>query len=274
MVGKIIGFGNLKGGVGKSCLCAMFASYCVKHHLGVGVLDACPVQSLIQLRKLEIKCGNNEEEAWTLGSLFSYYHDIPGLKDALCRGTNDLKENYNNTFLLIDCPRYPSEYQDTILKSLDVVIVPFDYTFADVDSTKKFIKHLKEVSSAEIIFVPNRIHHRYDDEKDKKIFAEARDLFEKYGLLSPEIKESACIDRFSTTEFLNKEQNKIVEPAFSYILEQIENEKRTTFILNKNVLQKLKYIAFIENTSMNDIVGQCLDKKINDWTKTNGSIKF
>ena len=47
---RIILFSNLKGGTGKTTLCALFATYCVSKGIGVAMVDADIQQSISRLR--------------------------------------------------------------------------------------------------------------------------------------------------------------------------------------------------------------------------------
>ena len=53
MENKIILFSNVKGGVGKSTLCSMFATYCAEKGIPTAVVDADLQQSLVRQRQRE-----------------------------------------------------------------------------------------------------------------------------------------------------------------------------------------------------------------------------
>ena len=64
MENKIILFSNVKGGVGKSTLCSLFATYCAEKGIPTAVVDADLQQSLVRQRKREkehFRCEGSRE---------------------------------------------------------------------------------------------------------------------------------------------------------------------------------------------------------------------
>ena len=55
MENKIILFTNIKGGVGKTTLCSLFATYLAQKGIPVAVMDADIQQSLFRHRKRELE---------------------------------------------------------------------------------------------------------------------------------------------------------------------------------------------------------------------------
>lgn len=51
-------------------------------------------------------------------------------------------------------------------------------------------------------------------------------------------------------------------------------ENRATFIVDKEVTRKLKYIALMETRTYKDIVGEALQEYIDRWEKKNGTINL
>ena len=55
MNNKIILFTNIKGGVGKTTLCGLFATFCAEKGIPVAVMDADIQQSLFRHRQRELQ---------------------------------------------------------------------------------------------------------------------------------------------------------------------------------------------------------------------------
>ena len=64
---KIIIFSNIKGGVGKTTLCSLFATYLAENGMPVAVLDADLQQSLYRHRVREEKADPEQKMPWQIG---------------------------------------------------------------------------------------------------------------------------------------------------------------------------------------------------------------
>lgn len=53
-----------------------------------------------------------------------------------------------------------------------------------------------------------------------------------------------------------------------------DEEIRATFIVNQELLRKIKYISLVEDFMLKDAVNAALDLYIADWEKTNGNIRL
>lgn len=51
-------------------------------------------------------------------------------------------------------------------------------------------------------------------------------------------------------------------------------EARTTFIVNKELVRKLKYVSLVEQTPIKDFVARALEKELSEWETKNGKIKL
>ena len=108
--------------------------------------------------------------------------------------------------VLIDCPGNLNDRNLAyIYQSADTAIVPISFDADTVDATGIFVKALKSVSSAGLIFIPNRINA-----------AERK---------AEEIRQSVAIKRYSTLYPLEKNQTELLEPAFNKIIEELDLKK-------------------------------------------------
>ena len=144
-IAKIIVVGNLKGGVGKSTLTSLYATYI--HNVlkkKVIVIDADDLQHTIEtIRKVEIEAGADSEKLYPV--LPSNSIDAPDWLEKLI---------YDFDFIFIDLPG--NLKQEGVVKSIsmaDIIIIPTSLSREDLDSTGKFLKILNE----QIIPVRNSI---------------------------------------------------------------------------------------------------------------------
>ena len=68
-MGKIILFTNVKGGVGKTTLCSVFATYLSQNGRPVAVIDADIQQSLYDHRQLDLQNSPNARLPWQIKAL-------------------------------------------------------------------------------------------------------------------------------------------------------------------------------------------------------------
>ena len=96
MANRIIAFANLKGGVGKTSICAMFASYLNELGKAVAVIDADIQQSLYRHRQREVQ---NEPEAKQPFQILT----LPSRKAADVSAIME-KMKAVDGYILVDCP--------------------------------------------------------------------------------------------------------------------------------------------------------------------------
>lgn len=131
---KIIVIGNLKGGVGKSTLTSLYATYI--HNVlkkRVVVIDADDLQHTIEtIRKVETEAGADPAKLYPV--LPSNSIDAPDWLDKLIQDFD---------YIFIDLPG--NLKQEGVVKSLsmaDLIIIPTSLSREDLDSTGKFLKIL------------------------------------------------------------------------------------------------------------------------------------
>jgi len=134
----LFSFGNQKGGVGKSTLTALFASYIhYKTDFSIAVVDADDMQSTLKKwRATDLKNGLKEEDTYDLFKIAS--KEFPNLYKT--------KINGNYDFVALDMPgNLKQEGVITSLIPVNLVISPMNLTQADIDATKAFLQEYEKV---------------------------------------------------------------------------------------------------------------------------------
>lgn len=216
MKNKIVLFSNIKGGVGKSSLCSLFATYCAEKGIPTAVVDADLQQSLIRQRERELKTAGEEvQEPWQLISL-----DTSDVK-----GVENMMENLKTIpgWILVDCP---GNLNDNgllpVFKAADAVVVPISYEDIVVDATSVFIQVFKKISDATLCFLPNRINDSEGTKTEREQRVETIKILGQLGMVSPRIKQGVAIKRFSTLYALDTYQERAVEHAFDSIINKLK----------------------------------------------------
>lgn len=216
MKNKIVLFSNIKGGVGKSSLCSLFATYCAEKGIPTAVVDADLQQSLIRQRERELKTAGEEvQEPWQLISL-----DTSDVK-----GVENMMENLKTIpgWILVDCP---GNLNDNgllpVFKAADAVVVPISYEDIVVDATSVFIQVFKKISDATLCFLPNRINDSEGTKTEREQRVETIKILGQLGMVTPRIKQGVAIKRFSTLYALDTYQERAVEHAFDSIINKLK----------------------------------------------------
>lgn len=207
----IVVFSNVKGGVGKTTLCAMFATWLAEHGYPVVAVDADLQASLTRHRQREAAAEPELKAPWDVLS---------------AEGDTVKKLQKVKGIVLVDCPggMYDQKLLD-IYKSADVAVVPLSYDTDTVDATGVFIKVLKNVSDAKLVFVPNKINSSGKEKEELFQLSLLHSILEVMGTVTPRIKETVAIKRYSTLYGLASDQEQAVEEAFKAI-EKVINFKK------------------------------------------------
>ena len=216
---KIILFTNLKGGVGKTTLCSLFASYMAEQDNPVAVLDADIQQSLFRHRQRELLANPNAPVSWLLQPL--------RMQDASQTSAAMEKLRQMPCDIIIDCP---GNIQDPILGHIfaaaDVAVIPFRYDSDSLDATHLFSKVFSTRSNADMFFVPNCIAVREElreevgNQRDKAV-----ELLRDFGDVTPRIRQSVVVRQYSTVGHLTSYQRNAVKYAFEPIVQSIRNDR-------------------------------------------------
>ena len=211
-------FSNIKGGVGKTTLCALFASYLAEKGYPVIAIDADLQASLYRHRQREKDVAPDTQIPWNVEMLDS------SDSDKLVQVVNKLKSVPG--IVLIDCPGNLNDRNLAyIYKSADVAIIPISFDADTVDATGIFVKALKSVSSADLVFVPNRINAAERKSEEIRQREQTTGYLGLVGTVTPMVKQSVAVKRYSTLYPLEKNQTEVLEPAFNKIIEELDLKK-------------------------------------------------
>ncbi len=214
MKNRIIIFSNIKGGVGKTTLCALFASYLVEKGCPVIVIDADLQASLYRHRQREQDVAPDAKAPWNVDLLDTA--DRARVEQVMGK----LKEVPG--IVLIDCPGNLNDRNlEFIYKSADTAIIPLSFDADTVDATGIFVKALKTVSPAELVFLPNRINTSERKSEELRQRAQTTEFLSLVGTVMPTIRQSVSVKRYTTLYPLERNQLTTVEPAFCKLMEQL-----------------------------------------------------
>lgn len=214
MENRIVLFSNIKGGVGKTTLCALFASYLAEKGIPVFAMDADLQASLFRHRQREKNVDPDTSAPWavemlntsngkkleeTIGKLKS----VPGV-------------------VLIDCPGNLNDRNlEHIYKAADVAVIPMSFDADTVDATGIFIKAFKTISNAKLLFAPNRINTSEGKAEELRQRTQTTEFLGLVGTVLPRIKQSVVVKRYTTLYPLERNQNSAVESTFDTIIQEL-----------------------------------------------------
>lgn len=215
MKNKIVIFSNIKGGVGKTTLCALFASYLAERGYPVIAIDADLQASLYRHRQREKDVAPDVQAPWNVDLLDTAKGDH--LKNVMSK----LKTVPG--IVLIDCPGNLNDRNlEYIYKSADTAIIPISFDADTVDATGIFVKALKTVSSANLVFIPNRINTSERKSEELRQRAQTTEFLGLVGVVMPTVKQSVSVKRYTTLYPLERNQLAAVEPSFCKIIEELQ----------------------------------------------------
>lgn len=206
---------NIKGGVGKTTLCALFASYLAERGYPVIAIDADLQASLYRHRQREKDVAPDVQAPWNVDLLDTAKGDH--LKNVMSK----LKTVPG--IVLIDCPGNLNDRNlEYIYKSADTAIIPISFDADTVDATGIFVKALKTVSSANLVFIPNRINTSERKSEELRQRAQTTEFLELVGVVMPTVKQNVSVKRYTTLYPLERNQLAAVEPSFCKIIEELQ----------------------------------------------------
>ncbi len=216
----LFSFGNQKGGVGKSTLTALFASYVhYRTEFSVAVVDADDMQSTLKKwRATDLKNGLDENDTYDLFKIAS--KDFPNLYRTKIHG------NYN--IVVLDMPgTLKQEGVVTSLIPVNLVISPLNLTQADIDATKSFLEEYKKVddhriskgfSPAEKHLILSKLDRRTGAAKNLDAFKEAS----KWPILDNVFAYRPSAYGTNVRTFMDESWEKELDPMCAEIFSLVE----------------------------------------------------
>ena len=214
MENRIVLFSNIKGGVGKTTLCALFASYLVEKGIPVFAMDADLQASLYRHRQREKDADPDSSTPWAVEMLntsngqkleetISKLKNVPGI-------------------VLIDCPGNLNDRNlEHIYRAADIAVIPMSYDADTIDATGIFVKAFKTISPAKLIFVPNRINTSEGKAEELRQRTQTTEILGLIGTVTPRIKQSVVVKRYTTLYPLDRYQSAAVEHPFDRIINEL-----------------------------------------------------
>lgn len=223
----VITLANQKGGVGKSTVTMLLANWLTARNHSVLVLDV-DAQSTITNQRTRDKESFNSQEFFYEVIPFDIKQPIEDIAQVL----TILSEDNKGTFIIADAPGNLSDNGlIPFLTLADVIICPFQYERKSLDSTGTFMlvlqKLLEKYSKGTTqIYLPNRVKLGTGTKAEKEEFAKIEEVFKRYGLVAPILRELQCLARVNSIS-LNKEQDQAVVECFNWIYTEICETKKS-----------------------------------------------
>lgn len=218
MNNQIILFSNIKGGVGKTSCCALFAQYLHESGYPVMVMDADIQASLYRHRERELAATPDAPVPWAVSTLDTASRE--GLLTALRQARQF------EGIVLIDMPgTLNAANLDILYREADLVVVPISYDYDTIDATGIFIKVVRRVKDIRLVFLPNRINTTENRADEMRQREQTVKILGSIGRVTPRIKQSVVIKRYSTVYPLDKYQRAAVEHAFDAIIDELKKNR-------------------------------------------------
>lgn len=203
---------GLKGGVGKTSICANFATFFVEQGVPVFVVDADIQQSLSRHRKRDLEATPSAQVPWPVEFLNTT--DIEMVKNVMKRAKQ------LQCCVMVDCP---GNIQDpalqVIYEAADIAIIPYELNSDSVDATIMFAQLFKKNFKAKMFFVPNKVstvfEWRGEVRKAREDAMEA--LNGKLGTITPDMRLTTHLNSYSTIETYNRNKRAAIRDAFAPI---------------------------------------------------------
>lgn len=219
-------FSNIKGGVGKSSLCVLFAHYLTAKGEDVAVVDNDIQRTIARQRARDKEQRPNAKLPWEVYSVFDF-----DAKGDMRKLLPVLKEQ--DGWILVDCPgNMETERLIPVFEAADAVVVPITYSDNDLDATVElFVPVLRQINEkAILIFAPNRINEstQKDKEESRQKRSKALERLQSLGRTTARIRDSRVFDncrensRFNTIDPLNYWQANGVAHCFDEIYKELK----------------------------------------------------
>ena len=211
MKNKIIVFSSVKGGVGKTSLCANFATFFAETGVPVLVIDVDRQRSLSRHRERDLKAQPSAEVPWNIEWLNT--QEVENVKTMMSRAKQ------LPCCILIDCPgNIQDEALDIIFEAADVAVVPYELNSDSVDATILFAQTFGMSYDAKMFFIPNKVSTVFEKRSStRKSREDAVNGLKKLGTVTPDMKYTVHLSEYSTIEVYNWKKRAAIRDAFTPI---------------------------------------------------------
>lgn len=213
---QIIVFTNIKGGTGKTQICATAATHMVQLGIPIIVIDADIQQSLSRHRTRDHEARPSDKAPWDC--VFLNTTDYSGVEQLL------EKAKKLPACVLIDCPGNINDPSlQLIFRAADIAVVPFELNADSVDATVIFSELFRQHYTAKMYFIPNKVSNLFWRRGEvRKAREDAMELLDKkLGKVTPDVKLSTNMNGYSTLDLLCHEKRKLIHPAIVPVLQPI-----------------------------------------------------
>lgn len=215
---KFILFSNIKGGVGKTTLCAHFTEYLAEQEFPVAAVDADLQASLSRHRERDVKEDPERPIPWEVIKLNTFE------KDKVESVVKKLKKV--DGIIVVDCPGNLNDNNLSVLfEAADLIVVPMAFDVDTIDATGIFTNVVKKRSKAKLLFLPNRINVSEGKAKELEMRDRTIKDLNRIGKVLPRIKQSVIIKRYTTIYPLDMYQYMALEEPFNAIIAEIKRIK-------------------------------------------------
>lgn len=215
---KFILFSNIKGGVGKTTLCAHFTEYLAEQEFPVAAVDADLQASLSRHRERDVKEDPERPIPWEVIKLNTFE------KDKVESVVKKLKKV--DGIIVVDCPGNLNDNNLSVLfEAADLIVVPMAFDVDTIDATGIFTNVVKKRSKAKLLFLPNRINVSEGKAKELEMRDKTIKDLNRIGKVLPRIKQSVIIKRYTTIYPLDMYQYMALEEPFNAIIAEIKKIK-------------------------------------------------
>ena len=215
---KFILFSNIKGGVGKTTLCAHFTEYLAEQEFPVAAVDADLQASLSRHRERDVKEDPERPIPWEVIKLNTFE------KDKVESVVKKLKKV--DGIIVVDCPGNLNDNNLSVLfEAADLIVVPMAFDVDTIDATGIFVNVVKKRSKAKLLFLPNRINVSEGKAKELEMRDKTIKDLNRIGKVLPRIKQSVIIKRYTTIYPLDMYQYMALEEPFNVIVAEIKKIK-------------------------------------------------
>jgi chromosome partitioning protein len=222
----IIVFANQKGGVGKSTLCLLLASYLVYWKKSACVIDTDLQQSASLQRQIDEQQFDTEPP-----------YAIQSFPISDTATMQQLMENAQefDGYVLFDAPgNIKDDGLAVMLAYADAIVCPYEYETKSLVSTQTFVDVLEQLRqlnpqmSARLFLVPNKVDTRIGTAADWNAWAEQEAALAQHGVVTPRAGYRIQMRRVNTYDLLDDQKHAVYETLrfIIHTLRTIRNEKQ------------------------------------------------